>query len=267
MLKSKNEKMKNRVMVFVALALAVQFQMFGKAVDDIPPDIFPEGSVIVFQGDSITHGGRRSDMNHFMGHGYQAEITMRYLAAYPRRGLKFLNRGVSGDTTEKMLARWDRDALSPVGDELGYGVEFGYTNKIVSSAVPLRPDYLSILVGVNDHDKGMTTETYASNLVQLVDRSLAVNPRLKIILGEPFRHPRSRSPEYAAKQTVVRRLAKERGFAFVPYQELFDKKLSKLNPDPAYWSWDGGHPTYAAHLYMANLWIEKVAAFYGPCKK
>jgi lysophospholipase L1-like esterase len=258
--------MKVHSSVFMVWALAVMSSIEGRASGDLPPDIFPVGSVILFQGDSITHGGRKNDMNHFMGHGYQAEVAMRYLAAYPQRGLKFLNRGVSGDTTEKMLARWERDALAPVGDEIGFGRQFGYTNKVVSSSIPLRPDFLSILIGVNDHDKGMSTEMYSSNLVQLVDRALAVNPKLKIVLGEPFRHPRSRSPEYAAKQAFVRRLAQERGFAFVPYQKLFDEKLSKLNPDPAYWSWDGGHPTYAAHFYMANLWIESVVTFYGSGK-
>jgi len=258
--------MKVHSSVFMLWALAVMSSIEGRASSDLPPDIFPTGSVILFQGDSITHGGRKNDMNHFMGHGYQAEVAMRYLAAYPQRGLKFLNRGVSGDTTEKMLARWERDALAPVGDEIGFGRQFGYTNKVVSSSIPLRPDFLSILIGVNDHDKGMSTEMYSSNLVQLVDRALAVNPKLKIVLGEPFRHPRSRSPEYAAKQAFVRRLAQERGFAFVPYQKLFDEKLSKLNPDPAYWSWDGGHPTYAAHFYMANLWIESVVTFYGSGK-
>ena len=256
-----------RIAVFGCIAcISALLPFCGEASFGSAPDIFPEGSVILFQGDSITHGGRQGDMNHFMGHGYQAEIAMRYLAAYPRSGLKFLNRGVSGDTTERMLKRWDRDALSPVGDEVGYGREFGYTNRVVRSDVPLKPDFLSILIGVNDHDRGMSTETYSSNLVQLIDLALADNPHLKIVLGEPFRHPRSPSPDYAAKQAFVRRLAKERGFAFVPYQRLFDEKLSKLNPDPAYWSWDGGHPTYAAHMHMADLWIEAVAAAYGTGK-
>ncbi len=31
---------------------------------------FQPGNRILFQGDSITHGGRGGDPNHFMGHGY-----------------------------------------------------------------------------------------------------------------------------------------------------------------------------------------------------
>lgn len=223
-----------------------------------PPDVFPKGSTILFQGDSITHGGRARDMNHFMGHGYQAEIAMRYLAAYPHAGLKFLNRGVSGDTTEKLLARWGKDALCPVGDENGYGYEFGFTNELQKMSVPLKPDYLSILIGTND--RRLTSEAYATNLVRLVDRALSANPKLRIVLGEPFRHPESSAPaDFAAKRAFVRRLAQERGFAFVPYQKLFTEKLSALNPRPAYWSWDTVHPTYPAHMLMADLWIDVVS--------
>ena len=241
------------------------FLMCESMMGGTPPDVFPEGSVILFQGDSITHGGRGRDMNHFMGHGYQAEVAMRYLAAYPRRGLKFLNRGVSGDTTVKLLARWEKDALNPVGDEAGFGREFGYTNVVERSAIPLRPDYLSILVGVNDQMEGVSTESYASNLVQLIDQSLAANPRLKIILGEPFRCPRKNEPGFVSKQAFVRKFAAERGIVLVPYQRLFDEKLLKLNPDPGYWSWDGIHPTYPAHLYMADLWIETVSESSAGC--
>ena len=34
---------------------------------ELPPDIFRKGEKILFIGDSITHGGRKGDMNHYLG--------------------------------------------------------------------------------------------------------------------------------------------------------------------------------------------------------
>ena len=92
--------------------------------DDMPA--FQPGNRILFQGDSITHGGRGGDPNHFLGHGYQFIIAAKYGAQYPDRKLVFLNRGVSGDTVAKLQARWKADTLD------------------------LKPDLFSILIGVND---------------------------------------------------------------------------------------------------------------------
>ncbi len=40
------------------------------------PQLFAPGSIVLFQGDSITHGGRMGDMNHDLGHGCQAHAKM-----------------------------------------------------------------------------------------------------------------------------------------------------------------------------------------------
>lgn len=229
---------------------------------DMPPEIFKPGETILFQGDSITHGGRQGDMNHFLGHGYQALISYAYLANRPDLRLKFLNRAVSGDTTEKMLARWDRDALAPVATEWGYGYVFGMTNVLArGGSFPLRPDWLSILAGVNDYHfaRNCSPEAYETNLVQLVERARAANPKLKIVLGEPFGVPQYATDRFARMQAAAAKVALRYGLPLVPYQKLFNEDLMKLVPQPGYWSWDTVHPTYAAHARMAGLWMRTVA--------
>ena len=82
----------------------------------------------MFQGDSITDGnrGRSADPNHILGHGYVFIIAAKYGAAFPEAKLDFMNRGVSGNTVLDLEKRWQKDALD------------------------LKPDLLSILIGVND---------------------------------------------------------------------------------------------------------------------
>ena len=67
------------------------------------------------------------DMNHFMGHGYQAEIAMRYLAYRPDDNLQFGNRGESGHTSSNLVARWHRDAFPYEAREAGYRGVFDAT--------------------------------------------------------------------------------------------------------------------------------------------
>ncbi len=61
--------------------------------------MFAPGALILFQGDSITHGGRgpTEDPNHVLGHSYPFLIASEAAARHPSRGWRFVNRGVSGD--------------------------------------------------------------------------------------------------------------------------------------------------------------------------
>src|ERR1700743_1528781 len=86
------------------------------------------GKTFLFQGDSITDGGRSfdTDWNHVYGQGYAYLITARINFDYPDRNYKFFNRGISGNTVNDMAARWQKDTLD------------------------IKPDVLSILIGIND---------------------------------------------------------------------------------------------------------------------
>lgn len=225
------------------------------------PELFPAGSVVLFTGDSITHGGRGGDMNHYLGHGYAAEIAMRYLGYMPDRGLQFANRGVSGDTSGRLVARWREDAFPFTPCETGYGSAFPE-----SANHPLVPDFLSILVGVNDllGDRRTTPGEYERNLRFMVEDARRAKPSVTIILCEPFRMPLLPGDKIIGRQEIVGRLARECGLVHVPFQRLFSDILPRLNRNPGYWFWDTAHPTYAAHIHMADFWIRSVAAALAP---
>src|SRR5438093_7139081 len=75
-----------------------------------------EGTVVLFQGDSITDGGRNraaSEPNQPAGLGssYPLLVASAALAAHPDRALKFYNRGVSGNKVPDLEQRWAADTL------------------------------------------------------------------------------------------------------------------------------------------------------------
>jgi len=210
------------------------------------PSLKPTPLTILFQGDSITDGnrGRSSDPNHVLGHGYAFAIASRLGAEFPERNLTFINRGVSGNTVAALNERWTTDALD------------------------LKPDVLSILIGVNDVLFGMKSgnrisgfEEELRTLLQATRKGL---PNTKLVLIEPFilsvgmvkENPERWSNEMATIQGAIRKLAAEFDCIHLPLQQTFTNALERAPAD--YWIWDGIHPTVSGHGLMAIEWMKKV---------
>jgi lysophospholipase L1-like esterase len=89
------------------------------------------GETILFHGDSITDAGRKRDVstansNAGLGRGYAWLAAAQLLIDRPDANLKIFNRGISGNKVYQLAERWQADCLD------------------------LKPDVLSILIGVND---------------------------------------------------------------------------------------------------------------------
>jgi len=204
-----------------------------------PIAAFTPGARILFQGDSITDGnrGRSADPNHILGHGYVFLIAARYGAAFPDAKLDFINRGVSGDTVLDLENRWQPDTLD------------------------LKPDLLSILIGVNDHGKGVPLEQYEQVYDQVITAAKGANSKLKLVLGEPFVKPAGTiNEDILRRQEIVARLARKHGAALVHFQRVFDEAAKRAPAD--YWIWDSVHPTYRGHQLMADEWERVVRDFW-----
>lgn len=81
----------------------------------------------------------------------------------------------------------------------------------------------------------------------------AANPRLKVVLCEPFVKPTGKLNDGIRKrQEIVARLAKKHGAALVHFQRIFDEAAKRAPAD--YWIWDNVHPTYRGHQLMADEW-------------
>jgi lysophospholipase L1-like esterase len=207
---------------------------------------FTPGARILFQGDSITDGnrGRSADPNHILGHGYAFIIAARQGAAFPEAKLDFINRGVSGNTVCDLEKRWQKDTLD------------------------LKPDVLSILIGVNDNGRGVPIDQYEQTYNKLLSEAKAANPKLKLVLCEPFTLPvGAKKNNYETwldgikkRQEIVERLAQKHGAALVRFQRVFDEAMRRARAD--YWIWDGVHPTYRGHQLMADEWERVVREFW-----
>ena len=121
----------------------------------------------------VSGGPNRSltDMNHIFGHGYMFICAARYMADYPEEDYRFYNRGISGNRVADLKARWQQDALE------------------------IDPDILSVLVGVNDlldvynktdGPQEVDTARFEADYRDILDRSRAQNPEVRIVLAEPF---------------------------------------------------------------------------------
>jgi lysophospholipase L1-like esterase len=216
------------------------------AAEPVEMAAFQKDGQILFQGDSITDGnrGRSADPNHILGHGYVFIIAAKYGAAFPERNLNFMNRGVSGNKVADLAARWQKDTLD------------------------LKPDLLSILIGVNDALR-VPVEQYEETYDKLLQQTLAALPKVRLVLCEPFTLPvgakkavwEEWSADVKTRQAVVEKLAAKYHAPVVHFQKVFDEACQRAPAD--YWIWDGVHPTYRGHQLMADEWVRVVAQFYG----
>ena len=205
-------------------------------------------STILFQGDSISDANRSRENTSAnspaaLGSGYANLISAQLLHNHPADGLRFLNRGISGNRIVDLYARWKVDALN------------------------LQPDLISILIGVNDtwhgfmYQNGVEIERFATIYRLLLEWTRRELPDTQLVLCEPFvLHcgvvTEDWMQEMAERQVVVRQLASDSGAIFVPFQGVLDEAL-KLAP-AEYWAQDGVHPTPAGHHLLAESWVKTV---------
>ena len=207
--------------------------------------------VIVFQGDSITDCGRYKPEPDNLGQGYPTRVAGEMGLAHPGE-YEFINRGISGDRIVDIYARMKRDIVN------------------------LKPDYLSILVGVNDvwHERdfgnGVSAPKFKKVYGMLLEELKEELPEVKIMLLEPFvcRGEASERGDYEwfesevlLRAKAVKELAEEFGLPFIPIQADLDAMSEKVGG--TYWLFDGVHPTPFFHQYLAKRWMETFEKEWG----
>ncbi len=204
----------------------------------------------LFQGDSITDAGRDDENqdNFGLGCGY-AFLLAAEIEKNNKGKIKFINRGKSGDRITDVYARIKEDIIN------------------------LKPDYMSILIGVNDvsHELtmscGVTPKKFGMIFELLIEEIKESLPETKIIILEPFVLKGTATEklweefncEVRKLADVSKQIAKEYSFKFVPLQNIFDD-LS-CDGDSRYWSVDGIHPTSAGHQVIKEE-LQKVIEDY-----
>jgi len=218
--------------------------------------IFQKGNIILFQGDSITDGGRnrKDDPFNALGSSYALLVSAKYGAQYAEHKLVFFNRGISGNKIPDLLNRWQADTID------------------------LKPSVVSILIGVNDiwhplnDGKEVSAEAFEKGYDELLARTVKELPDVKLILLEPYITPgRATTPKWddwqghlVKFQATVAKLGAKYHAPVVKLQQAFDEACKRA--PAAYWVYDGVHPTYAGNQLIADEWV-KVACATWPAKE
>ena len=198
---------------------------------------------ILFQGDSITDAGRSKDCDANPGYGYsllvRAELGLDNPGEY-----EFYNRGISGNRVTDVYGR------------------------IKSDIINLKPDVMSILIGVNDvwHEirfqNGVDNDKYFKIYCMLIEEIKEALPDIKIMILEPFvlkgtateENLDAFKTETAKRAESAKKVAEKYNLKFILLQEKFNDAL-KLMPEE-YWLRDGVHPTEAGHEIIKREWLK-----------
>ncbi len=201
---------------------------------------------ILFQGDSITDADRARDNNDYLGRGYPSIVKSQLNFEEPGK-YEFFNRGVSGNRIVDLYARIRVDIIN------------------------LKPDVMSILIGVNDvwHEyefadkpNGVDPEKFFKIYSMLIEEVKEALPNIKIMIMEPFTLEGTGNAAYFTefKKEVLKRAEKARaiaekyGLPFIELQNKFDE-AAKLAPN-SNWLRDGVHPAEAGHELLKREWLK-----------
>ncbi len=212
--------------------------------------LIPAKSKLLFIGDSITDCGRERPAGEGdgLGSGYVSLINAFLCSACPPHDIRVLNVGVSGNTVRDLDARWQSDV------------------------VDLGPDWLSIMIGINDvwrhFDSPLDTENqvsleeYASVLERLIR---STRPELEgLILMSPYFIEPSRADPMRSMMDryglVVQRLAERYQAVFVDAQAAFDAALGCT--DALSLAADRVHPNLTGHMILARTFLSAVGYSY-----
>jgi lysophospholipase L1-like esterase len=180
-----------------------------------------------------------------LGNGYVKFIADLIAIRYPAMKVNIVNKGISGNTVADLRERWHDDVLV------------------------LKPDWVSILIGINDVHRTLRDEPtavppdryerlYRECLMLTKERSNA-----QLVLMEPFYISTDTETNSWRTQVlralddyrkVVKQLADEFGAIFVPLHGLFQEQLryrpaDMFCPEPV-------HPNSSGHLLIAHAWLK-----------
>jgi len=201
-----------------------------------------DGETILFIGDSITDCGRR-DSERPLGNGYVKLFADMLTVREPDKAVTIINKGIGGDTVSGLRSRWTDDALRH------------------------KPDWLSILIGINDLHSflgrvpdAVSPERFREDYENILSRTKDALPDCRILLIDPFYMSRETSASSPRKQPLdlipeylktVHTMSRKYKTRLVKTHQMFQKLLELHELD----TFSGGetvHPNLTGHLAIAE---------------
>lgn len=210
--------------------------------------LLEQNDKLVMIGDSVTDMGRARPVGEGLagaiGDSYVSLVEGLFQATCPEKRIRVINMGCSGNTVVDLKERWQTDVFD------------------------LKPDWLSIMIGINDvwrqfdtplqTEKHVLPERYGNILEELV---AATKPTVKgIVLMTPYYiepNPqdamRARMDEYGA---MVKKIAQKYNTVFVDTQAYFNEACKYVHPNA--FTWDRVHPNRMGHMVIARAFMEAI---------
>lgn len=210
--------------------------------------IIPNGRKLVMIGDSITDFERArpvgEGLHEAIGKSYVGIVDALLRVTYPQSRIRVVNMGISGNTVRDLKQRWDTDVLA------------------------LRPDWVSVLIGVNDvwrqfdspllPEKHVPLDEYKATYEQLIRTTL---PQVEgmILISPYYMEPNPQEPmrrmmaEYAQ---AVRALAEKYQLVYVDLQAAFDTFFEHYSAQTI--AWDRIHPNVLGHVLIARAILNAI---------
>lgn len=178
-----------------------------------------------------------------VGHSYVRILENMLATWYPEVKLRVTNSGISGDTSKRLLKRFERDVVS------------------------LNPDWVSICIGINDvwrqfdspaiFDEQVMPEEYEKNIETMI---LSVKDKVKGIFlmtpyyMEPYENDwmRKRMDEYGV---ICKKLACKYDCILVDLQSTFNDYFKYRHS--SYIAWDRVHPNQVGATIIAKVFLSK----------
>lgn len=209
---------------------------------ELPRTVLESSQRVLFIGDSITDCGRRTDPDG-LGAGYVRLFADLLAIRDPQKRVTLLNRGISGDRVTGLRQRWQPDAIA------------------------LQPDWLFVLIGINDlhtylndDDQAVSPQLYREAYLDILQQTQQKLPDTRLVLLDPFyicRPDQANAwqasvlqllPEYLK---IVGELRESYAASHISLHDRFQDLLlynpaGRFCPEPV-------HPNPTGHLVIAEL--------------
>lgn len=208
------------------------------------------GAKLIMIGDSVTDCGRAQPAGEglfaALGNGYVSLVDGHLSAVYPELAVRVINKGTSGNTVRSLAERWQTDVID------------------------LKPDWLSIMIGINDVWRQFDTPRipeghvllaeYRTTLEQLVARTRPLVQGL--VLMTPYYMEPNRQDAMRATMDqyglAVREIAEQHRCILVDTQALFDSLFQHMHPNNV--AWDRVHPNHIGAALLSRAFLKAVGA-------
>ena len=195
-----------------------------------------ENSRVLFQGDSVTDCKRNRNDEFDLGGSY-VKIVGEYLNKY---NIQVFNRGISGNKVNDLLNRFQKDF------------------------VECKPDYIFILIGVNDTWHNFPNQKPTSVFkeeYELLLKKIKDEINVPVIILEPFiigykEEYTCMRPDLLTKIDETRKLAKKYNCEYIAFENDFATAL--IHEDEELYSREGIHPLDKGYKLMANKILNNI---------